>query len=105
MKSKDQVTSRGFLQFIYYLVISDMIGDELTFPMTEWMRACCADPKAEILCNAGNCFSENRHIFISLVNVGADICSHLNNSLVHFRFHFILDHLLAFIHNFLLMAF
>src|SRR5689334_17934427 len=37
MQPKDQVAACSLLQFIHDLIIANMVGDQLSFPVAEWM--------------------------------------------------------------------
>src|SRR6185369_17431581 len=104
MQSKDQIAAGCFLQFIYDLIVAGMISDQLAFPVTKRMRARRTHSEAKSSSYFGDRLSQLRYILISLINISAYVGAYLNYRLVHFSLHFILDHFLSFMHNFLFVT-
>jgi hypothetical protein len=104
MKAKDEVAAGSFLELVNDLIVPGMVGNKLTFPMAERMRAGCTHPEPQATGNIGDGSAQYTNVFVCLSYVYADVGADFYNSLVHFCLHFIFDYLLAFLYDSLLMA-
>src|SRR5678809_940367 len=94
MEPKDQIAACRLLEFIYDLVITNMVCYQLAFPMAKRMRARSAHPKAKAFGNLRDGCTKNSNIPKRLVDVLANVCAYFHNRLVHFSLHFVFDDLL-----------
>ncbi len=61
METEDQVAPGCFLQLVDDLVIADVFGDELVFPIAEGVGAGGADFETEVACYLGRCYAMWRY--------------------------------------------
>ena len=105
MKPENEIAARRLLQLVNNFVVTHMVGCKLAFPMAERMGTGSAQFQIQPNRNIMKRFAQQRHIFIRLIYILANIGAYFHYSLVHFCFYFIFYHLLPFVHNFLLVAF
>jgi hypothetical protein len=81
-----------------------MIGDKLALPQRKRVRARGGHAVAQAAGNVGNGAAQYRNITKRFIHIVTNIRTYFYHGLVHFGFYLVFDHLLAFLHNALLMA-
>ena len=105
MQSKNQIAACRFLQLIYNLIVPNMVGNQLIFPVAKGVGAGSAHPKAQLTRNMGNISPQGGNIFIGFFYVFTDIGTYFHHCLVHLGFHLIPHDLLTFLNNALFVTF